>query len=274
MKRRDFVKKSALSLTFSYIAANQWAMGQELPSSTINTDVCVYGATPAGVCAAIGAAREGARVILIEPTAHIGGVNTGGLSFSDSSQVMREAMGGLWREWHQRIEKDYKSKGVELPYKVDNENGIRWTYEPHVAMKVTLEMLSEAKVKVISESPIISLTKNNTNIDEIYCDNKKSYRAKVYIDCTYEGDLMALAGVEWVIGREGKDEFDEDLAGKRYGKPVMNISGYNDKGDLLPLITTDFKDREGAGDDHVMTYSFRRCMERPQAVYCRYETYL
>ena len=81
-------------------------------------DVIVYGATPGGFCAAIAAAREGASVILLEPSHHVGGVNTGGLSFSDSNQTVRSTEMGLFDEWHSRIEKDYISRGVELNYKV------------------------------------------------------------------------------------------------------------------------------------------------------------
>src|SRR6478735_7683970 len=79
-------------------------------------DVIVYGATPGGFCAAIAAAREKVSVILLEPTAHVGGVNTGGLSFSDSNQTIRSTALGLFEEWHARIEQDYSARGIKLPY--------------------------------------------------------------------------------------------------------------------------------------------------------------
>src|SRR6476661_3792165 len=78
-------------------------------------DVVVYGSTPGGFCAAIAAAREGASVVLVEPTGHVGGVNTGGLSFSDSNQTVRSTVMGLFDEWHSRIEQDYHERGVSLP---------------------------------------------------------------------------------------------------------------------------------------------------------------
>ena len=81
-------------------------------------DVIVYGSTPGGFCAAIAAAREGASVLLLEPTDHVGGVNTGGLAFSDSNQVLRSTVMGLFDEWHTRIESDYTARGIKLPYKV------------------------------------------------------------------------------------------------------------------------------------------------------------
>src|SRR5262245_45661463 len=110
-------------------------------------DVVVYGSTPGGFCAAIAAAREGVSVILLEPTDHVGGVNTGGLSFSDSNQTVRKTVLGLFEEWHSRIEKDYQQRGVTLPYKVATKDQSVWTYEPHVAAKITKQMLDEAKVQ-------------------------------------------------------------------------------------------------------------------------------
>ena len=99
----------------------------------------VFGATPAGVCAAIGAARDGAKVRLVEPTAHVGGVNTGGLCFSDSDQMWRAALGGLFEEFHLRIERDYVRRGVKLPYSVSVKTQVPWTYEHRVAARVVRE---------------------------------------------------------------------------------------------------------------------------------------
>src|SRR4029079_17397743 len=89
-------------------------------------DVIVYGSTPGGFCAAIAAAREGASVVLLEPTEHVGGLNTGGLSFSDSNQTVRKTIMGLFDEWHRRIEADYLNRNIVLPYKVSEKNQARW----------------------------------------------------------------------------------------------------------------------------------------------------
>ena len=96
-------------------------------AETRKADVVVYGSTPGGFCAAIAAAREGASVILVEPTAHVGGVNTGGLSFSDSNQTVRTTVMGLFDEWHHRIESDYRTRGIALPYKVSVKDQSHWT---------------------------------------------------------------------------------------------------------------------------------------------------
>lgn len=228
------------------------------------SDVIVYGATPGGVCAAIAAAREGASVTLLEPTAHVGGVNTGGLCFSDSNQTVRSTVMGLFDEWHGRIEKDYNSRGVALPYSVGVKDQAKWTYEPHVAARVTKQMLDEAKVRVLTRRRLTSVKKDGTRITRLVTGDGE-FSARVFIDATYEGDLMAAAGVAWTIGREGRREFDESLAGKRYPKARMNISGLDAEGLPLPLVTTTDAGADEAGDRNVMAYSFRLCLTRDES---------
>ncbi len=235
------------------------ARGAELMS-----DVVVYGSTPAGFCAAIAAAREGASVTLLEPTHHVGGVNTGGLSFSDSNQTVRSTVMGLFHEWHSRIEADYQERGVELPYKVAEKDHTHWTYEPHVAMRVTLRMLEEARVLVLTSRQLTSVTLDDARLSVLHTSDG-SYRAKVFIDATYEGDLMAMAGVSWTIGREGRAEFGESYAGKQYPKAKMPISGLREDGTALPLITTTDADPDEEGDSNVMVYSFRLCLTNDPA---------
>ena len=227
-------------------------------------DVIVYGATPGGCCAAIAAAREGASVILLEPTDHIGGVNTGGLCFSDSNQTVRSTVLGLFEEWHSRIEKDYRQRDVELPYKVSEKDNRSWTYEPHVAMRVTRAMLDEAKVQVLPRHIVKSVDKDGARIRQVVTSDGE-FRAKVFIDASYEGDLMAAAGVSWTIGREGRAEFGESLAGRQYPKPKMPISGLDAAGKTLPLITTTDAGAPEEGDRRVMVYSFRLCVTKDTA---------
>jgi hypothetical protein len=227
-------------------------------------DVIVYGATPGGFCAAIAAAREGTSVILLEPTAHVGGVNTGGLCFSDSNQTVRSTVLGLFEEWHARIEKDYQRRGVKLPYQVSEKDHKHWTYEPHVAAKITQQLLDEAGVKVMTRQVLKSAIKDGTRITKIVTSTGE-FEAKMFIDATYEGDLMAAAGVSWTIGREGRKEFGESLAGKQYPKAKMKISGLGADGKPLPLITTTDAGPEDAGDKNVMVYSFRLCVTKDAA---------
>jgi NADPH-dependent 2,4-dienoyl-CoA reductase/sulfur reductase-like enzyme len=141
-------------------------------------DVIVYGATPGGFCAAIAAAREGAKVALIEPTAHVGGVNTGGLSFSDSNQTIRATLLGLFEEWHKRVAADYAARGVKLPYDVAVKNNVVWTYEPHVAARVTAAMLKEAGVTVLTQQPLESVEKDGAKADELPVRPAESIRPR------------------------------------------------------------------------------------------------
>lgn len=233
-------------------------------NAATEADVIVYGATPGGFCAAIAAAREGASVILLEPTAHVGGVNTGGLSFSDSNQTVRSTVMGLFDEWHSRVEKHYQQAGVTLNYKVSEKDHKAWTYEPHVAAKITQEMLDEAGVKVLTKRWLKAVAKDGARITRIVT-TEGEFAAKTYVDATYEGDLMAVAGVSWTIGREGKKEFGESLAGKQYPKAKMPVSGLDGAGRPLPLITTTDAGPEDEGDKNVMVYSFRLCLTKEAA---------
>jgi FAD dependent oxidoreductase len=229
-----------------------------------HADVVVYGSTPGGFCAAIAAAREGASVILLEPTAHVGGLSTGGLSHCDSNQMRRETLMGLFDEWHRRVVKDYTDRGLKAPYDPTVKDQALWTFEPHVAMRVTRAMLKETGVTVLTRRYLQSVTKDGPKITALVTKDG-TFTAKVFVDGTYEGDLMAAAGVEWTIGREGRAEFGESYAGKRYPKAKMNISGFDDAGKLLPLVTTSDAGPDDAGDQNIMTYSFRLCLTRESA---------
>lgn len=232
--------------------------------ASTEADVIVYGATPGGFCAAIAAAREGASVILLEPTAHVGGVNTGGLCFSDSNQTVRSTVLGLFEEWHSRVEKDYQMRGVALPYAVSDKDHKPWTYEPHVAAKITQQMLDEAGVKVLTKRVLQSVAKQGNHITKLVTSDG-DFAANVFVDGTYEGDLMAAAGASWTIGREGRQEFGEPLAGKQYSKAKLPISGLDNSGNPLPLITTTDAGPDDEGDKNVMVYSFRLCVTKDAA---------
>ncbi|MEW6306756.1 MAG: FAD-dependent oxidoreductase [Verrucomicrobiota bacterium] len=229
-------------------------------AATTSVDVVVYGSTPAGVCAAIGAAREGASVALVEPTAHVGGVNTGGLCFSDSNQMVREALRGLFEEFHLRIEADYAKRGITLPYRVAEKDIKHWTYEPHVAARVFDAMIQEAGVRVFTEQTLAKADQSGARLTRLVTTKGDTFTAKTFVDATYEGDLMAVAKVSWVIGRESRKEFGESLAGRQYPKQPMKFSGFDADGKLLPLLTTKDAGAAEEGDRNVMTYSFRLCL--------------
>ena len=247
------------------IAALWLSCGAQAQSADLmSADVVVYGATPGGFCAAIAAAREGASVVLLEPTGHIGGVNTGGLCFSDSNQTVRSTVRGLFEEWHRRVEQDYQSRGVTLPYSVAVKDHAAWTYEPHVAARVTRQMLEEAKVRVLPERMLTSVVKTGPRIERLVT-SRGEFAARVFVDATYEGDLIAAAGTSWTIGREGRQAFGESYAGKQLPKGAMAFSGLDASGNLLPLITTKEAGPAEQGDAKVMVYSFRLCLTKNAA---------
>jgi hypothetical protein len=227
-------------------------------------DVVVYGSTPGGFCAAIAAAREGATVILLEPTAHVGGLATGGLSHCDSNQMVRSTLMGLFDEWHRRVVRDYTDRGLPAPYDPTRKDQARWTFEPHVALRVTRQMLAESEVAVLTGAVLEAVKKDGPRVTELVT-RRGRFAAGVFVDGSYEGDLMAAAGVDWTIGREGQAEFGESYAGKQYPKPAMKISGFDDAGGLLPLVTTADAGAAEAGDANLMTYSFRLCLTKDPA---------
>lgn len=189
------------------------------------TQVCVYGATPGGVAAAIAAARSGSEVLLIESTDHLGGMLTGGLSHTDFHS--REALSGTFLEFSQRV-KEYYSE----TYGPESEQ-VRFSYEgtfgePKVNRKILEEMLAEQQlITVITKASLQEAFVTGDRIDSLLFKlaNKPLYiQAEVFIDGTYEGDLLAAAGVPYRIGREGRDEYGESLAPER---PDGQLQGYN-----------------------------------------------
>ena len=242
------------------------------PARAADADVIVYGATPGGFCAAIAAAREGAKVILLEPTGHVGGLSTGGLSHCDSNQMRREALTGLFEEWHVRIVQDYVARGRPAPYDPkDKTPGIRWIFEPSVASRVTQAMLTEAGVSVVTRCRLQSVEKSGTRIVALRT-MQGAFTARSFVDGTYEGDLMAKAGVSYHVGREANATYGETWNGNQvgilhhghhFGAVKKPISAYKVPGDkssgLLPRISAEPPGVRGEGDKRVQAYCFRWC---------------
>jgi hypothetical protein len=163
-----------------------------------NYDVLVYGGTPGGLSAALAASREGVSVVVIEPTKWIGGMVTGGLASTDVGN--EKVIGGIAREFFTRAAES--KPGTPL-----------WCAEPQVNMATFQAMLKDSKVKVIPGRHLKALSRDGTSIESLMTDDGKRYEAKIFIDATYEGDLMARAGVSYTIGRESTEAYGEPLAG-------------------------------------------------------------
>lgn len=215
-------------------------------TDTASSDVVVYGGVPCGIAASITAAREGAKVILIEPTKHVGGLSTSGINTAESEHMLKWTIGGFADEFYRRLGDHY---GTGKP---------EYFFESSVAEKVYLEMLREAGVEVRYGVSVDFVIKEGTQIKEIKLTDGAVLRAKVFIDAGYEGDLMARAGVKYAVGRESKAEFGEEAAGIRFDKIARHSKTVDDKGQLLPGISAWAKDlKEGDAHRAPMNYNFR-----------------
>lgn len=267
--RRTFIRSTVLAAVTipALFSGSTQAAGfiSDVTSPTEHFDVVVYGATPAGIAAAVAAGREGKRVVLVEPLLLAGGMMSGGLSFSDSNQMARETLRGIFEEFHLRVEKHYTDRGVKLPYEVSVKDNRPWTYEPHVADNIFHQLLEEAGVKVVLGETLHRARKKRGLLQSFRTVSGKTFSGKMFIDASYEGDLMAAAGVAYRVGRESRSEFNEPLAGAIYPKKPVTMDAYDAQRKPLPYISSTKRPQEGAGDKLIMTYSFRFCFSKDPA---------
>ena len=175
-------------------------------SKKSKVDICVYGGTAAGVIAAYTAKKMGKSVLLIEPGTHLGGMTSGGLGQTDIGN--KYAISGLSLDFYRRIGKHYGKFE-------------QWIFEPHIAKKYLQQYLDEAGIKVTYNQRIVSAAKKGTDIQSIVLENSQSpdpstnltVEAAMFIDCTYEGDLMARAKVSYAVGREANSDYNETING-------------------------------------------------------------
>jgi hypothetical protein len=256
------------------------AQRQTAPDTAPNTDcdVVVYGGTSAGVTAAVQAAVLGRSVVLIEQSLHIGGLTSGGLGATDIGN--KTAIGGLSRrfysllwehyagdtawQWQQRS--DYRSGRLRATDKA------MWTFEPHVAEQTLRRMLAEHEILVVVGERLeltAGVSAAGSRITSIRMESGREFHGKVFIDATYEGDLMAKAGVAFTVGREANSRYDETLNGVQvknavHHQFVVPVDPYVVPGDassgLLPGITAGPLPTDGTGDHRVQAYCFRMCI--------------
>jgi hypothetical protein len=220
-------------------------------------DVCVYGGTSGGVIAAVQAARDGRKVVLVAPETHLGGLSSGGLTNTDIGN--KGAIGGLSREFYRRIGRKYG---------VDEE----WRFEPKVAEQVFEELIAEARVPVRRGHFLQSVVRQGPRLLSLTTDRGLTVGGKVFIDATYEGDLMAKAGVSYTVGREANATYAETLNGvqvrdkHQFESFVSPYVVENDpRSGLLPGINPEPVAREGSGDHRVQAYNFRMTLTtRPE----------
>lgn len=257
-------------------------------------DLVIYGGTSAGIAAAIQASRMGKSALLIEPTSRMGGLTTGGLGQTDIGN--KAAIGGISREFYQGI-KQYYNKPENWTWQQQEEyldggqtrtekgEATMWTFEPSAALKVYQQMIDEEGVQIVYDQQLDrgaqGVTYEGNKIVSIRMLSGQEYQAKTFIDATYEGDLLATAGVSYVVGRESNQEFDETMNGvnttitdtTRTGHPARNginhnladgVDPYVEKGNpesgLLPGIDPKGPGEEGSGDHRIQAYCFRMCL--------------
>ena len=239
-------------------------------------DIVIYGGTAGGVAAAVQAAKMGKSAILIEPGQHLGGLTSGGLGATDIGN--KRVIGGISREFYRRIAQHYaqddawtvqKRADFKSPRQAAKEDTM-WTFEPHVAEQLFDTMVTEAKVPVLRGERLDlkkAVIKRDGRIESIQLESGKTIVGKVFIDASYEGDLMAGAGVSYATGREANSQFDETYNGVQvlnkhqfkvavdpFVKPGDPASG------LLPGVDSTTPEPAGAGDKRIQAYNFRMCM--------------
>ena len=225
-------------------------------------DVCVYGGTSAGVMAAVAAKRAGKSVVLIEPGKHLGGLSAGGLGATDIGN--KSAVTGLARDFYRRIGTHYGH--LE-----------QWTFEPHVAENLFKTYLRDAGVSPKMSLRLRSVDKNGSQIRAIVVEradgtNPQTIAAKQFIDCSYEGDLMALAGVAFTVGREANSQYGETWNGVQLlnkhqfpdGVDPYRIPGKPESG-LLYGVSTAKLLPNGSSDQTIQAYNFRMCLTNDPA---------
>jgi hypothetical protein len=255
-------------------------------TSEFEADIIIYGGTSAAITAAVQAKKMGKSVIVVSPDRHLGGLSSGGLGFTDTGN--KSVIGGLAREFYHRIylhyqqdsawkwqkKEEYGNKGQGTPA-MDGENRTMWIFEPHVAEQVFENFVSEYDLEIHRDEWLdreAGVKLENGKIMQISTLSGHIYQGKVFIDATYEGDLMAAAGVSYHVGRESNDTYGETWNGVQvgvyqHGHYFKNdISAYMIPGDstsgLLPEISADPPGENGSGDKRLQAYTYRLAMSR------------
>jgi hypothetical protein len=250
-------------------------------------DVVVYGGTSGGVVAAVQAKAMGKTVVLVGPDKHLGGLTSGGLGFTDTGN--KAVIGGLAREFYHRVwrhydrpeawrwqpKNEYGNKGQGTPA-IDGAQRTMWIFEPSVAEQVFEDLVREHKIPVIRNEWLDrarGVKKTGPRITSITMLSGKTYTGRMFIDATYEGDLMAAAGVDYHVGREANRVYGEEHNGVQtgvlhhrhhFGVLKERISPYIVPGDpksgVLPRVSAAAPGTFGEGDKRVQAYCFRMCL--------------
>ncbi|HJZ97738.1 MAG TPA: FAD-dependent oxidoreductase [Candidatus Solibacter sp.] len=243
----------------------QWALALPLVSAAWcqnSYDLVVYGGTAGGAITAVSGARMGLEVVLLEPRRHIGGMVSGGLSRTDVGR--REVIGGYALEFYWRAGNAYNM--------AQHLQDVAWLPEPHVAESIFRNMLRQAGVTVRFNQRLREkdgVRKSGVRVESITMEDGEQYTARIFADCTYEGDLMAQSGVSFTWGRESSAQYGESLAGVRGETPkhqfLLDLAPRDAAGRLLPEISAEPAGEPGAADRKVQAYNFRMVLSHDPA---------
>jgi len=253
----------------------------------VTYDLVIYGGTSAAITAAVQARRMGKTVVVVSPDEHLGGSSSGGLGFTDTGD--KSVIGGLSREFYQRIwiqydkpaawkwqaREDYGNKGQGTPA-IDGAQRTMWIFEPHVAEQVFDDLIREHGIEVHRGEWLNrtgGVRKNGARIAAITMLSGRSYAGRMFVDATYEGDLMAAAGVAYAVGREAQSAYGEKWNGVQtgvlhhrhhFGVLSAKISPYVVPGDpksgLLPRVSAGPPGAYGQADKRIQAYCYRLCL--------------
>src|SRR6185312_1032829 len=220
-------------------------------------DLCILGATSGGVIAALEVARSGGTVTLLECGHHLGGMSASGLGWTDFTHPW--AIGGLAREFYAKVGAAY-NRPAQL------------ALEPHVAEGVFQEMVDHPRIRVRFGETLRSVQKRGSRLQSVTTHAGNRYGARMFLDATYEGDLMAMAGVTCTVGREANSEFSETLNGVQSGShnpktgqflrspDPWRVAGNPDSGPLPYLLQDEELGEPGSADTRVQAYGYRLCL--------------
>ena len=221
-----------LSSIFLFNSAFIFAQTSTNQPKQISADLVIYGGTSAGVIAAVQAKKMGKSVVIVGPDKHLGGLSSGGLGWTDTGN--KSVIGGLSRDFYHRIWQEYQKaetwkfqkresyggRGQGTPA-IDGKNRTMWIFEPSVAEKVYEGYVKEFQIPVFRDEWLdrdSGVTKTDERITTIKMLSGKTFKGKMFVDATYEGDLMVTAGVDFHVGREGKSVYGEQYNGVQTGE--------------------------------------------------------
>jgi hypothetical protein len=293
------VKRLAtIAITIGFFVALAWGVAADAlhpravarpPRAALRSDVVVYGCTSGGIAAAIQTKRMGKSVTMVCPETHLGGLTAGGLGWTDSGD--KRVIGGLSREFYHRVWQRYQrpeawrwqtreaygNKGQDTAA-IDEATRAMWIFEPHVAERLFETWVTELGIPIVRNAWLDrekGVRVRDGHIESITTLDGRTFAARMFIDATYEGDLMAAAGVDYHVGREAMATYGEQWAGVQtgvlhhrhhFGVLPAPVSPYRIPGDpasgLLPRVSGEPPGPYGSADKRLQAYCFRLCLTR------------